>query len=376
MIARKISRYGLLARIVLIKLSATFFAVYVYGRITTLGDSERYLAAPLALNVEALLDRTHATDFFYAALKALLAQDILVHLFVSLLVGIAIWIVFRPVYAYLDRGKFWVVFFLPHFLIWTGVVGKEPLAVIFFLIVVRSCAQLAVLSRTNVFLLGFGLFGGLLLRPHYGLAYSWLLMVTMIYRASDIFRFPKVSANVQLVFLLLGAIVSTLIIVMTQSAWEDVFVLALRVIEWYFLAYDAESNRHSIDWRGVEDFVRNLWWGAPAGFVGPLPAEAIRRPILWPVMLEGMLSLSMMVYLLYRTIVIFRNQQKYRGIIIYGFIPAFFLAVIIHYPFGIFNPGSAIRYKQALAPLFLFYPLLLMAEFRRAENRAVLLRHI
>jgi hypothetical protein len=374
--ARKFSRYGLLARIVIIKLAATFFAVYVYGRITTLGDSERYLAAPLIFNVDTLLNRTHATDFFYAALKALLSHDILVHLFVSLLVGIAIWIVFRPVYAYLDRGKFWIAFFLPHFLIWTGVVGKEPLAVIFFLIVVRACAQLAVLSRTNLFLLGFGLIGGLLLRPHYGLAYSWLLMVTMIYRASDTFHTPKFNANVHLVFLVLGAITSILIIVMTQSAWEDLFILALRVTEWYFLAYDAESNRHNIDWSSVEDFVRNLWWGAPTGFIGPLPAEALRRPILWPVMLEGMLSLLMMSYLFYFTIVVFRNQQKYRGIIIYGFIPAFFLAVLIHYPFGIFNPGSAIRYKQALVPLVLFYPLLLMAEFRRAESRAVVLRPI
>jgi hypothetical protein len=38
-----------------------------------------------------------------------------------------------------------------------------------------------------------------------------------------------------------------------------------------------------------------------------------------------------------------------------------FIAIFISYPLGIFNPGSALRYKQALHPVLFFYPLIIFA---------------
>ena len=51
-------------------------------------------------------------------------------------------------------------------------------------------------------------------------------------------------------------------------------------------------------------------------------------------------------------------------------LPYFFAAlavIIISYPYLIFNAGSALRYKQSMHPVIIFYPLLIFA-YARAYN--------
>jgi len=159
----------------------------------------------------------------------------------------------------------------------------------------------------------------------------------------------------------LGAVLLTL----SYKYWIDFLGYVMYMSKSYFLAYDAGSNRWDISWSDLSDFFRNIWWGMPASIIGPTISESLNRPIFIPIFLEGLLSFYLIFYLLFRLLNLSKKEPEYRAIIILGFLPALILALTIHYPFGLFNPGSAVRYKQSIAPLFYFYPLLLIAENKR-----------
>lgn len=126
------------------------------------------------------------------------------------------------------------------------------------------------------------------------------------------------------------------------------------------------------------DFIANMWWGLPASIIGPLPEEALARPIFVPIFAEGILSFVLIFYLIYRCLRAATRDETARRLVLLGFIPAVAMALLIHYPFGVFNPGSAIRYKQNLAPLLYFFPVMFLAviepieRFRRVARPRVL----
>jgi hypothetical protein len=95
--------------------------------------------------------------------------------------------------------------------------------------------------------------------------------------------------------------------------------------------------------------------------------ETINRPAFAPFFLEGLFSILLMIFVILNTLQLINVNNALRKVVVYGFLPAAVVAIIIHYPFGIFNPGSATRYKQALVPLLYLYPLLLQGEWRRKK---------
>lgn len=350
--------------LLLVKLGATGFALAVYARVTHLGDAERYLAAQPQWSLAAFTDRTTLTDTVYAALRTALMSDVAVHAFVSLVLAWMIWRVFRGLYVFTDRPLFWAAVLLPHFLVWSGYVGKEALAIAVFLLVVRGCADISVYGRTAYGPLLLALLFGVVLRPHYGLAYLWLVGATLLFSPALVRRLRSFTLPAQASIQLYLALLFAVLIAATQSLWVEPFMAVMHTAEQYFLAYDAAGNRGGVKWSGPADFITSMWWGLPAAIVGPLPAEALQRPIFMPVLAEGLLALALLVWLSARLVRKARVDRGLRWVIMLGFLPAVALALVIHYPFGVFNPGSALRYKQALAPLLYFYPLLLLAKVR------------
>ena len=136
---------------------------------------------------------------------------------------------------------------------------------------------------------------------------------------------------------------------------------------YFFSQTTARANRFNVIWEKPTDIITNLWWGLPIGIIGPTLHEVFVRPIMLPAFLEGLFSLALFVYLIITTIHAALINPKYNAFIILGFIPAILIGLMLNYPMGIFNPGAAIRYKQSLAPLFYFYPLLLMSEIKMKE---------
>ena len=132
-----------------------------------------------------------------------------------------------------------------------------------------------------------------------------------------------------------------------------------------FLAYtNAGSNRTDIQWNNISDFMYNSLWGIPQGFIGPTLLEVISKPLQFPAFLEGLLYFSILCYLLVKVFKLSITSRTLR-VHILPYIFVGFVIIFISYPYLIFNPGSALRYKQAMHPILIFYPLLILAYNRR-----------
>ena len=353
-----------------VKMLATVLAVFVYSRFAPFVDSERYLNATFEFGALLQFDRTIFTDSFYALLKRCLVEDVFVHLSMSALTAGAIWYLFHGCYAFTKKRCLWLCILLPHFLIWSGVVAKEPIAIVAFLLVVKGCVEITVHGRTNLAVLFGGALIAVLMRPHYAVAYG-VLLVASIARASLKSTVTGRSGLVWwiLVFLGLALTVATSLWA-SYGMWSDLFYEIMERARDYFFLYDANSNRYYIEWESAGDFFRDIWWGVPVSIIGPTLSEATQRPAFIPVLVEGIISLWLVFYFAYCLLVLSSRVPYFRPLVCLGFLPALCLALAANHLLGVFNPGSAIRYKQSLAPLFYFYPLLLLAEVNAKDATA------
>jgi hypothetical protein len=362
----KLIKKQLLLKLLAIKVFGTLFAVFVYARFTGLGDAAKYLSAELTFSANALTNRTQLTELFFAVLNRFF-PDIIVSFIPSVILGYVIYYVFFQNYKYVPKLIFWTCMLLPHFMVWSSAAGKEVIAITAFMLVIKSCVDIAVFNRTKPTQAIIALLIGLIIRPHYFIPYFFLLISTYVSRNIKIGKFPKLSQSFWIVSL--GGFMGLCAVLLTVSYkyWIDFLDYVMYMSKAYFLAYDAGSNRWDVSWSALPDFFGNLWWGMPASIIGPTIAESLKRPIFIVIFLEGLLSFYLIFYLLLRLLKLSKKEPQYRAIIIFGFVPALILALTIHYPFGLFNPGSAVRYKQSLTPLFYFYPLLLIAESKRKK---------
>jgi glycosyltransferase involved in cell wall biosynthesis len=360
----------LLAGLLLAKIAAMAFALFVYAKLVPLGDYKRYLSASVDLSLNTLTNRTLLADSIFSSLRTALGSEFLVHLTVAVTTAVVFWRLFRSSYSFVNKKLLWLTLLLPHFLIWTSIVGKEAIAVTGFVLVVKWCVNLAIYGRAPVLLAVVGLLLGGVMRPHYALAYGMLTIATWIIIRSPYVIGATFSLGVWWSFMAYVAAVGAFVLFITYHVWADFISFIMEVSQGYFLAYEARGNRHWIPWQDVGDFVANFSWGLPMAVVGPTPKEALVRPQLAPALLEGVVSLVLLGACFWLLMRFIRQNPRYRSLVFWGFLPAAVVALVFHYPFGLFNAGSAIRYKQSLVPLLYFYPLLLVAQCRRmhAQN--------
>lgn len=355
--------------IFIIKIIATLFSIYVYARFSPFADAERYLNANFSSwSFSYLFNRTLFTDFVYAALKQILVFNTAVHLFISVLLSGCLWYVLKEDYKFINKPLLYTSLLLPHFLIWSGMVGKEALAIVGFLLFIKACVDLVVWNKLRVLPLLLGLFLGLTERPHYSLAYLYLFFISLLtingrVRLMSLFS-PQ--ASWALLFAVLGY--CAVFYNQLQQLFSRPLLQFMTLAKQYFLSFNANSNRWNILWENPQDFFINLPWGLPISIIGPTSKEALARPVFFPAFLEGCVALFLIGALIFMLLEFIKEYRHFRTVIIWGFIPALLLGLLINYPFGIFNPGSAIRYKQSLAPLMYFYPLLLMGAVQRKQS--------
>ena len=352
-----------------LKLIATLLAIYFYARVSPFMDAERYLHSPLSTwDFSLLFHRTLFVSFIYASLKYILFYDILVHLFVSGLFAAVLIYVFKPEYYFLDKTIFLSSLLLPHFLIWSGVVGKEIMATAGFFLIIKVCVDLTIWNRVRILPLIIGLFLVVIVRPHYALCYIYLYSISFVIAKSKIRVMGFFSSSKSFLIFLLIIAYTLLLLFYLENSYDEYLINFMQLTQKYFLKFtQSTGNRWDINWVYASDFVSNLSWGLPISIIGPTWSEVLQRPILFPVFFEGCFACFLLVLIVCMFIRFVKIHPKYNSLIIWGFIPAVLMGLLINYPFGIFNPGSAIRYKQSLSPLLYFYPLLLIAAVKRKK---------
>jgi len=268
---------------------------------------------------------------------------------------------------YISWKLFWLCNLFPHFLVWSGSSSKEQLVIVAGIIVINFAARRSFAEKNLDISLIFVLLAMSLLfiiRPNYFVIY-FAIFITAIFSPWMLKIVPgRLSVGVWVLFYSLLTIGVLAYLALTSTFFsEDVVKFMLRV-ETSFHAYtESGSNRYNIQWNEFYDFLYNSFWAIPQGFIGPTLLEGISKPIQFPAFLEGILFISILGYLF---IELLKLSIKSRILRLY-LLPYFytcFIIIFVSYPYLMFNPGSALRYKQAMHPILIFYPLLIIAYYR------------
>ena len=345
----------------------TIVAYTFYIKVSSLGDgySPKTFAAHTLLYSDGVRQISSAlvVHGVYAYLGAFL-PGLFAPMALALVVATATWHAFRDVYTQVDRTLFWICNLFPHFLIWSGASSKEQLLIIFGIFVVSFSAKRSfVTSRLKLTSLVFVFLSlGVILwiRPNYFVIYFTIFITSLFAPTLHKTKIYRLSIGIWTLVFFLSAVVAIILALFYTTLFSKDIIIFMERVEASFLGYKGGSNRTNIQWETVSDFIYNSLWGIPQGFIGPTLLEAISKPIQFPVFLEGVVYLLILCYLFVKLFSAAAASKMLRVHIL----PYYFVAlsiVYVSYPYLMFNAGSALRYKQSMHPILIFYPLLILA---------------
>jgi len=288
-------------------------------------------------------------------------------MFLGLVVAVLTWHAFRDVYTYIGRKLFWACNLLPHFLVWSGSSSKEQIVMICGIIVINFAAKRSFAASKltiNLIFVFIALWFIFTIRPNYFMIYLTVFLTALFAPWLPVIITKRLSVGVWALTFSLSIVWLTTILALNTAFFSKDVIFFMHRVEHSFLAYgSAGSNRLNIQWNNISDFMYNSIWGIPQGFIGPTLLEALSKPIQASVFLEGVVYLAIISYLLVKLIQLAVNEGKLR-VHILPFLFVGFSIIFVSYPYLIFNPGSALRYKQSMHPLLIFYPMLILAYSR------------
>jgi hypothetical protein len=348
----RLSTKYLIAALVLVKMLGVVFATQVFARFTPLVDSELYLEGYYAGNE---FFRTQAIHWLAAAVNWLGAGDYFTHFTFAMISALGL------AYYYLTGGRRWILILtllLPSSLVWSSIIGKEA---IFFGgmglgLVIWSKYTVSSLSWVDIVIAALAIGVCAALRPHYLVALLWLFLATALFKRLE----GRAWISLLLLFVV-GALViyfSGLWAELTFRGWGGIDAAARASRFQYF-----ETLPHTSE--GFERYKSLLLpLGLILGIIGPMPSEILNRIEFLPFFLEGIFILlaPFLIFLLAIKYGLHRDTIFLR--MFFGcLLPAILILLVLHAPFGLLNPGSAIRWRVNFEQIFYLAPLLLMYRF-------------
>ncbi len=351
--------------IYLIFIGWTLFSVFVYSRYSQLGDARSYLSGEYGDDAQA---RTQLIMLIATQLIGLLRSDLLAHLAFSLFVATGVY--YLAAQARVQGRYRWPLLFIllnPNFGVWASVVGRESL---FAALLAFFMGAVIGFQRERGFhrfvLATVCVVGMVFIRAPFGLG---IALFFLLFLAFSLGPRTRVSLGVQALMLAAVGLFAMWL------AWPQIDLYlteeVLPTARSYFTIASA-TTRTWVDLRTSAEFFSSLPWTLPLSIVGPTPAEAMARPVVFPFFLAGLAVLGM---LLYSIRVAFRSPSGApRKILLLGWLPALAIILVSYVPFGIYNPGSGIRYASCFV-LFVVFPSMLMSGLRAAPGQAPAVQH-
>lgn len=328
------------------RLIVYLFTIFVYARLTTLGDTSRYLQGAFASNF--LYNSTAMMDSIGGVLGRITFHNMFLANFPFMILSYIVikWAVEKTgIRTKMPSILLLMMLGLPNFCIWTTVYSKEFVG----LVISAIFGVLFFRYFKGDFKLGFidylAIYLCLLFKPQYlpficqGLIY--------IYIAKKFIRNAKGRAIFALIVIMLNVSVIIFISPLVNQLASMMYI--------HFGSYDGNSTRPNIFLQDG-DFFRHLPTGMIIAFVGPTFREMISSPLMMIAGLEGLFMIGLFIWLSARVLKRLLDFGRLSPIPFFAILITTLGLLFIHYPFGIFNPGSAIRYRTNF--LFLFMLLL------------------
>lgn len=342
------------------------FTIFVYARLTSLGDTYRYLHG--AISPKFMITSTAMMDSFGGILGRLTMHNMfLANIPFMILSYIVIkWAVEKTgIRKKMPSILLLMMLGLPNFCIWTTVYSKEfvglVISAIFGVLFYRYFKgdfKLKLVDYLAVYLC-------LLFKPQYlpficqGLIY--------IYIAKKFIRNAKGRA--------IFACIIIFINVSVVMAISPLINQLASMMYFHFGSYEGNSTRPNI-FLEDGDFFRHLPTGMIIAFVGPTFREMMGSPLMMIAGSEGLFMIGLFVWLSARVLKRLLDFGRLSPIPFFAILITTLGLLFIHYPFGIFNPGSAIRYRTNF--LFLFMLLLsylyIYPRIKNKKNENCILR--
>ncbi|CAM3980364.1 hypothetical protein CWB85_20690 [Pseudoalteromonas sp. S1727] len=336
----------------IIKFLFIFIAEFGYSKVSQLGDSHRYLESTLTFSASVLYSSTALMEFTGAIVKYL--QPPLYHFPAMILSFIGVVISFNALKKRdVFRNKWLLYIFIllnlmPSYLIWTSIHSKEAIATLFMsYFAVLLINMIDKREKVSKVLLLFFCYLLLIFKPQY--------FVAIISVAIYLYLLIKFRLNAYLsILLFLCIFIVQFALLVSVSEYIDLVTLNMYS---HFDPENAKSTRENIYFVNEGDFFRGMLHGMFLSFWGPTINETITRPVWAVFFLESLVIMLVFVFLYFGQI--YKLLSYKFNFIAFGvlFFSLFWL-LLVHYPFGIFNPGSAIRYRQNfypfLVPLLIF----------------------
>lgn len=330
--------------LLILKLFYCFYGVFIFGKFTYLGDSISYLNSPITLGLGTLRNNTLLIATITAILKKVLIIDFLVHIVYCLFSFWGIVLLLKQLKWTLYK-EYILVFFLsmPSFGMWTSVISKEAFTCFFTCIVLIWIINLFEKTslRYSIIVNLTSLYFVMMMRPTVGLGLLLLIIVLYYYRINYLNKYTRFLS------IIFTVIITAVVVYNVANAYiRDEF---LPLAEAYFdpASFNSKSTRKFGFWKTSSDLFLKAPQGILIANVGPNLFESINKPHFMPYFLEGCFFILTMVYLTAAVML----KQLNRGIINTNFILFLLFGVLlilfVNYPFGLFNPGSATRYRSS-----------------------------
>ena len=342
-----------------IRLFYLFFTVLIYCKLTSLGDTVPYLSGGINFRWELFCSSTvfMRTIGGMAGMLAGSGSNVITNFpFMLLSFCVVKWVVetleFRK---YMNKYMLLTILSLPNFCIWTSVCSKEMVGLVFssilgVLLVNYLKGNYKIRIRDIL-----GCYLCLIFKPQY---------LPFILQGLMCVYWMQTHCKKAMNRFLFGVFVIFLNIVVLYQI-RDIVNQYAEMIPIHFTAYDGASNRDGNIWPNENDFFRKAPMGMFTAFFGPTLEEMLDKPTHLIAGIESMLMLIFFVSLCWKAIGRFYYKLKIDAILVPVYFIVFSGICLLHYPFGIFNPGSAIRYRTNFIFLFIILLMYLNTRYKK-----------
>ncbi|MUV15132.1 hypothetical protein [Noviluteimonas gilva] len=327
----------------------TLFAVFIYSRFSQLGDARAYLTGGYDDEASA---RTYFVTQVATTVVGLVRVDVLAHLVFSLFAasGVA-YLVGQARLHGPYRWPLLAILLIPSFGVWASVVGRESLYI--GLLGYFMGAAVGYYRKPSWGKWWFAVLcvaGLMFIRAPFGGAMGlFFLMAWMVQRG------PRVGLSLGVQAFLMALIAGIVVIAAWPQINDYIANEVLPKARLYF-TIDSGTTRLWINIDTTTGYLTSLWWTLPLAIVGPTPAEVYARPVMLPFLISGLTVFFLLLYAIQQA---FRCPDPIgRKILVLAWLPAVLLTLIAYVPFGMYNPGSGIRYASCFL-LFLVFPWML-----------------
>ncbi|MHA8095453.1 hypothetical protein ACMH5Q_11215 [Aquirufa lenticrescens] len=303
------------------------------------------MKSEIFFNGSILTSNTSLMMFITALLKFFLRFDILVHLAFSIISFIGLKYLIQNISTRAKDVYVLIFFFLmPSFGMWTSTIVKESLSCFFscfVLIWLLKVIKKEKIGYVNLCAYIICLYFTTLLRPIVGVSLSISLFIIVC----NNFKFANKYIKFIFIFSSCFIFASIIFLLASQYIQKEFIPMAKYYFDPKFT--DSKSLRDVDFWVNVEDFYLKAPQGIFIANLGPNILESINKPFYLPYFFEGILFIYFIFYWIFFICKDFISKAYFDTNFVFLFFSLIVLILFLNYPFGLFNPGSATRYRSS-----------------------------